>query len=505
MGQAGFEPASTVPDPVAERAVPPPSVPVKLVVAALTGLALFLGFWHLQRRSFWQDEAYTWSTVDRSFPALVSLLVRHEGFQILHSIIEWPTNRISSTVDAFRTPSVLAFAAAVPAVWLAGRRLFDERTGLLAALLFTLNGFALQYAQQARGYMLAAALCAYAGALLAGHVLAPHRWTRVGWIAFSVLAIYAHGFAVLGIAGQVGALWFLPAERRRELHWLRDAALIGLCAAPAISAPLLQVNSATIGVISKPRVSDLRGLVWSMSGRTGIAVPVIGLGVLIALVVAVGMVRGDLHSIDTFRFALPILWMIVPALVLLAASFVHPIYLERYVLWSVVAVAILAACGITRLGRLNTYVMLALALLAVAVSARGVARWYGEPPEQDFHSAMSELASRVRTGDAFIFSPDEVRLPAGFYLRSEIDLDRVIPVYPTAPWGQFKTGDQQITGIGQAPISRVLERQYPRVWIVSVPTPGVMAPRIDELRADYRVASDRAYEGDVDVVLLELR
>ena len=55
---------------------------------------------------------------------------------------------------------MLAFGAAVPAVWLAGRRLFDERTGLFAALLFTLNGFALEYAQEARGYMLATALCA---------------------------------------------------------------------------------------------------------------------------------------------------------------------------------------------------------------------------------------------------------------------------------------------------------------------------------------------------------
>jgi mannosyltransferase len=474
-------------------------------VAGLTGLAVFLGFWHLQRRSFWQDEAYTWSTVDRGFPALVSVLVRHEGFQILHSLIEWPTNRISSTVDALRTPSVLAYAATVPAVWLAGRRLFDERTGLLAALLFALNGFAVQYAQEARGYMLATAFCAYAGALLVGYVLAPRRWTRVGWIVCSVLAIYAHGFAALGIAAQVGALWFLPAARRRELHWLRDGALIALCAAPAILAPVLQVSPVSIGVISKPRISDLRGLVWSMAGRTGSAVPVIGSGVLIALVVAVSTARRDLHSIDTFRFALPILWMIVPAFVLISVSFVHPIYLERYVLWSVVAVVILAAYGLIRLGRGNAYVVLVIALLAVAVASHGVAHWYGEPPDQDFRSAMGELAPRVRTGDAFIFSPDEVRLPATFYLRSEIDLDRVIPVYPSAPWGQFKTGDQQIVAIGQASVSRVIERRYPRVWIVSVATAGVVPTRLNELRADYRVASDRSYEGNVDVKLLELR
>src|SRR5256885_1413097 len=109
--------------------------------------------------------------------------------------------------DGLRAPSVLAFAAAVPAVWLAGRRLFDERTGLLAALLFSLNGFALAYAQEARGYMLATALCAYSGASLAHYVLAPRGRSRAMWIACSVLTIYAHGFAVLGIGAQIAALW----------------------------------------------------------------------------------------------------------------------------------------------------------------------------------------------------------------------------------------------------------------------------------------------------------
>ena len=116
---------------------------------------------HLSRRSFWQDEAFTWSTVDRSFPSLLSVIVRHEGYQVLHSLIEWPTNRISSTVEALRMPSVFAFAGSVPAVWLVGRRLFDERTGVFAALLFALNGYALSYAQEARSYMLAAMLRAF--------------------------------------------------------------------------------------------------------------------------------------------------------------------------------------------------------------------------------------------------------------------------------------------------------------------------------------------------------
>jgi mannosyltransferase len=486
-------------------AIEPAPVRIRLAVAAIAGVALALGFAHLQRRSLWQDEAFTWSTVDRDFPAFLTVVAGHEGYQILHSLIEWPTNRISSTVDGLRAPSVLAFAAAVPAVWLAGRRLFDERTGLLAALLFSLNGFALAYAQEARGYMLATALCAYSGASLAHYVLAPRGRSRAMWIACSVLTIYAHGFAVLGIGAQIAALWFLPASKRRDLHWIRDGLLIALLAAPAILAPLAQISNGEIGFIAKPGLNEMRGLVWSMAGRTVSSVPALGLGVLVAIAVALSAGRRELHSIDTFRFALPILWMIVPPFVLMAVSYAHPIWLERYAVWSVVAVVILAAFGLTRLGGGNAVIVAAIALLTVGLAVRGVTKWYREPPYQDYHSAMGELAPRLRAGDAVIFSPDEVRLPSEFYLRSAVDLQSLTPVFPTQSWGEFKTGDEHIDPVGQTVIDRVIARRYARLWVVSYSSPGVIVPKLNELRVAYRVVSDREYRGIVEVTLLEAR
>ena len=470
-------------------------------VVACTALALAVGFAHLQRKSLGHEEGFTWSTVDRGFPALLSVLARSEGYQILHSLIEWPTNRISSTIDSLRTPSVLAFAAAVPAVWLAGRRLFDERTGLLAALLFALNGFALQYAQEARGYMLATMLCAHTSRAAAQHRLLTRNAGVARRGSWSALTIYAHGFAVLAIAAQVAALWFLPASRRRELHWIRDGMLIALCAAPAILAPVLQINSGQIGFIPKPGLNDVRGLVWSMSGRTASAVPVIGLGVAIALVAAAKVLRRSRHSVDAFRFALPILWMIVPSFVLLSGSLVHPVWLDRYVLWSVGAVVVLAAYGLTHCKH-HMVVVAAVFVLAAGLAARGIVKWYGEPPYQDYRSAMSELAARVHAGDAIAFSPDQTRLPATFYLRNLLDLDQLTPAFPSQPWGKFKTGDQHVTSLTQTVITRALEHPYPRLWIVDDSEPGLFPTRINELRSGYSLVSDRFYTGGLEVVLL---
>jgi mannosyltransferase len=353
--------------------------------------------------------------------------------------------------------------------------------------------------------MLAAALCAYSGAFLAQRVLAPNRWSRLGWIAFSALTIYAHGFAVLGIAGQVASLWFLPAATRRELHWIRDGSLIALLAAPAILAPLLQISNGEIGFISRPGLNEMRGLVWSMSGRTITAVPAIGLGVLVAVLIAVNVWRTSLHSVDAFRFALPVLWMIVPTLVLMLASYVHPIWLDRYVLWSLGAVVILAAYGLVWLTRDRVVVAVIMVLVVAALASRGVVKWYGTPANQDYHSAMTQLAPGLRAGDAMVFSPDEVRLPSEFYLRTAVDLHELRPVFPAQDWGKFKTGDEHIDHLDQRVVERLVAHPLARLWIVSYASRGVIVPKMNELRIAYRVESDRRYDGRVEVALLVAR
>jgi len=485
--------------------LPPPAVGTRLAVAAFTGLALVLAFRHLDHRSFAHEEAFTWAVIDQSFPALVSALVRHEGYQMLHALLEWPVNRLSSTTASLRAISALSFGAAVPAIWLAGRRLFDERAALLAALLFSLNGFALQYAQEARGYMLATALCAWAGAFLAAYVFSPGRWTRVGWIACSALAIYAHGFAVFGIASQIVALWFLPAERRRALHWIRNGEIIALWAAPAILAPVLQVSSNSLGTNSHPGLNELRGLVWSMAGRTSSAIPSIGLGIGITTFVAWQIVRRGAHSEDAFRFALPILWALLPSVVLMTASFVYPVWLERYVLWSIGGVMLLAGYGLTRLTRAGTATAAIVIVIAVALSFRGVVKWYQQPADQDYRSAMLELEARARPGDQFVFSPDEVRLTTDFFLRKSPILDSLTPVFPSQPWGHFHTGDEKILPVSQAVVDRLNAHPDHRVWIVTYTMPTVNTARINELLSSYRLVSHREYVGVVEVRLLEPR
>jgi hypothetical protein len=166
---------------------------------------------------------------------------------------------------------------------------------------------------------------------------------------------------------------------------------------------------------------------------------------------------------------------------------------------------ILAAYGLMRLAGDRVVVTAAILLVTVALMSRGVVKWYGAQPNQDYRAAMADLAPRLRAGDAVVFSPDEVRLPSEFYLRSRTDLHVLVPVFPSQGWGKFKTGDEHVDPVDQHTIDRILERHYSRLWVVSYASPGVIVPKVNELRTAYRVVSDREYVGIVEVTLLELR
>jgi hypothetical protein len=79
------------------------------------------------------------------------------------------------------------------------------------------------------------------------------------------------------------------------------------------------------------------------------------------------------------------------------------------------------------------------------------------------------------------------------------------PVFPSQPWGKFKTGDEHIDPVDQGTIARLIVKPYPRLWIVNYSAQGVVKANFGRLFDAYRVVSDRKYRGTVEVMLLERR
>lgn len=489
--------------------------PTRRVVAVLCAevlAALVVGSVLLGHKSFWLDEAFTWSTVDRPFPDLVRVLVTREGFQSLHSLLLWPVNRLSSTPAALRFPSVLAFAAAIPAVWLAGRRLFDDRAGLAAGLLLAVNGLALQFAQEARSYALAMMLTALAAACLAGEVSEPTRRGRRLWIAAAALSVYAHGYAILAVGSQILSLAVLPSgPKRRRL--LSGAAVVGLLVLPAVLASILQSASADdMSWIDPPTFETVRSMVWLVAGRTVTAVPVYALGGAVTLLAAVRVLRSRGRSEETWRFAMPLMWLVLPITVPLAASFVSPVWHYRYAVPSLGALVLIGGYGLTRERR--PIVLASVLVVASLLAARGVANWYGYERQagsdswDDFDDIVAYMETRVEVGDGIVVVTDWARFPFEFYAR---DTDIVVdakPLFPEDPWGTYRTGEQ--TRNGDLPDDAQTERLVldgpDRLWVVAgYHDRGELRARLNQLAAAYDVTAHLWFPGLEEVRLLERR
>jgi len=159
--------------------------------------------------------------------------------------------------------SPLLLALAVAGTWLAGRRLYDPATGMLAAAALACSPFALLMAADAMAHV--PALCATVwclaliagvmggGAESAGHLpaaahspqlLSPEGVATAGVVRRALLAIgLLGGFAVLIRPGTAVALlapavaWYaIEAGRRRGLAGLAGLAWMALGAAPCLAA-----------------------------------------------------------------------------------------------------------------------------------------------------------------------------------------------------------------------------------------------------------------------------
>ncbi len=491
------------------------SRPARAVVAAValeTLLALVVGVAYLGERGIWLDEAFTWSTVDRPFPDLLRLLVTREGFQILHSLMLWPLNQISSSPEMLRLPSALAFAAAVPAVWLAGRRLFDERAGLCAGLLLSVNGLAIYYAQEARSYTLTMMLCAYAAAFLAGEVTEPTRTGRWLWMAASVLAVYAHGHAVLAIGAQLGSLLLLPAgPRRRRL--ISGAVRIGLLAAPAAVLPVLHAARADGGAwLERPSIATIKELIWLDSGRTRAALPVYALGGALALFAAIGTWRRAGRSYEAWRYALLIAWLFVPVVVALGVSVLDPMWHYRYSIPGLGALVILVGFGVTRLDRRVTAAIVIVVL--VAHGARVTRHWAGGETVvaadawDDFEEIVDEVDRDLQAGDGVVFLTERARFPFEYAAQGTHIADKAVPLYPPAPWGEYRTGDQppDASMPDDAQAEELLSSGPSRVWIVEAHHErGIADAYVNRLLPAYRVESHVWFAGLEELRLLVRR
>ncbi|GGS47955.1 glycosyltransferase family 39 protein [Streptomyces cinerochromogenes] len=304
-------------------------------VPALVMLAL--GLWGLDRGGTWRDEAVSLQVGRRTVPQIWHLLHDVDAVHGLYYLLLHAVLAVHPGEVALRLPSVCAAAGTAALVAALGTRLARPRVGLWAGLLYAVTPMAGHYAQEGRSYALVAA-GATAATLLFVRGVGGGTWWPYGLVLG--LTCWLHEFAVLLLLAHAGSLALARAGRRVWRGWGCAAGAVVLALVPMVVVSRGQ--AAQVAWLRAPTAETAERL---LRGFLGPADEVFWVCLGLAVVGLAGLV-GRRGEVTCAGVGLPV--VVVPPVVLMLASQVSPLYVDRYVLYALSGAPLLVAGGAER-------------------------------------------------------------------------------------------------------------------------------------------------------------
>lgn len=190
--------------------------PETWILGCVVAIGALLRFSTLGAQSYWFDEAQAAHEFTLSFGGMVSAMIARETNPPLYFVLGWLWVKVfGSGPVGLRALSALAGTAAIAIAYLSGRELVSKSAGIVAALLAAVSPFMIWYSQEAREYMLLAALSGASFLFFARTLRAPSTKNIAWWGVFSGLALLTQFFAGFLVGPE--AVWLLYAVRRRAV------------------------------------------------------------------------------------------------------------------------------------------------------------------------------------------------------------------------------------------------------------------------------------------------
>ena len=416
-----------------------------LVAIGLAALAAFaVRAASLDTQSLWRDEVDALRFATVRWADLLASFTRPGWNGPLYYVFLRGWVALTGTSEyALRFFSLAFGVLCVPLAYALGCRLFDRRTGLLAAVLIATSPYLAWYGQEVKMYTLLTALALTAIYGLRRAVEgAGWRWWAVPVVATS-LAFYSHILAALLIPVQVLLyLAWWPQARRQWRGALVSLACLTLPYLPLVlwQAPLVLQSRETgfyaytlgemVRILLNGWSAGMHGWGWPWSAvlmgglaAWGLVCPTGGTLVKVRQPVS----SQEAHALATVspapvkwvtfvrvgdggkgrgagRLAL-VGWLATPLLLVWLISLRQPLFTDRYLIWAAPAFYLLVALGLARVGRLGdrasrrglgqTLARAAVVLLTgVILISDGVNLWRQAtiPIKSDFRAAAAHVA-----------------------------------------------------------------------------------------------------------------
>jgi O-antigen/teichoic acid export membrane protein len=412
-------------------------------------------------RGLWVDEAISVHQAQMPFGQMLDDMRTTDVHPPFHYALLWGTVRLFGTSEfAVRLPSLIAGVALVPALYWAGKVIYDRRTGWVAATFAVFAPFCVWYSQEARMY---AQFMLFATLAVAAQVQAIRRGRRIDWAVYAISTaamLWTQYFAFLPfIAQQLGfvvAWWHrrheAAARRRLILGWLAAMAAILVVCLPLLAFVRGQFDaysnrsdglvpgqagagSSTLGgTISIYAIGA--NLIWTVLGyhSDGAMEQIAALWPLAMLLLLVMLGRGR-SGPSLLLLAL----VVVPMAALFAiGSMKRDLFELRYFSGAVPAALLLLARLVTATTRRRAALLTVGGLMVLTLAAGLLDQQQNgaNPRLYDFQGALAEVQDDAGARDVLLYEPAYLADVIQYYapdLRA-VPLGSPVPQDATAVW-----------------------------------------------------------------------
>jgi mannosyltransferase len=454
-------------------------VPISIILLFAIALRLIA----LESRNLWYDEAFAVLFAEKGLGAMLygTLTPVVGGAADIHPLLYYTTLNGWMTIFgespfAVRLLSVIFGIATIYMMYLLGRDLFSERTGLAAALITAIVPFHVQYSQETRMYSLMALLLMGATwCMVRGWRSQSWRW----WIAFGVLcglAMYAQQLSAFYLV----ALGLVPFMTRQRETIIR--ACVGIGVSLIVYAPWLvnipsQLNKVgSYYWIPQPDISRffvtirtfLAGWLEFPSAMTLITLALANILVIFLIIQVIFYLRRPRRAKSEHNLLLFVLWLFVTPVVLMwLFSQWRPVYLDRGLIPSALMLYMALAWLFTRGGlpRPVTAVLDAAGIVLVVIGLYIHYTW-ATFPNSPFREADAYIRANWQDTDVVVHQDKISALPMIYYDRELTQ--RYVADEAGASDDTLALPTQEMLGLLADACIQQAAQGAPRVWYITL-------------------------------------
>ena len=425
--------------------------PAIVVIILVIILGLALRAYSLGTESIWLDEA---ESIYESTLTIAEMSSHSNQPPLYFLILNWWIHLWGTGEIAIRSLSVIFGVLAVFMTYLAGKELFDSKTGLIASFISAISQFYIYHAQDARAYSLLLLLSLVSCFFFIKILKQDKIWHYPCYFLATVLLGYTHIYGIFIIASQI--VYFLIFWKKYQPQRIKLSSTIAgtlMCLSPvaillgpkamSIAAEGFWIPQPSLGSIGDTFLEYASGFqippLTPDSPGTGFTTVIKYILLSLFLILALlnlffitgkkdkrRIKKSVRHKDKTYiaeshsgsELLLLMLWLFFPILIPFLASYViTPIYLPRYTIVAAPAFYLLVARGTSLFGKKALYCIL---IATIILSSVGLYQYYKVDIKEQWKEAAELVESRSGKDDIIVFCESYVQRPFDYYYRGEL-------------------------------------------------------------------------------------